>query len=356
MANYAYTLGKNVLLVTPGKKAKDELVKRCKTVFGLDIPSSDGRIDCIITSGLLNRNDIKDPERRKDFESDLSKYEWVLADEVEYTINDSGDYLYSCLVGATNLYGFSGTADKKGAELISFANGLSDVVIRNKGLIKYFGPSLVYRMPQGMKIDDITIKTKALDAVVFDDSDFDKDNNTYLSGITKIWTTPEVCDLVVRIINRFPKLFIPINNLINILNVWIENYWKGKFRVLLVCGEGYVYYDLSGNKTNLTLAEACEYIRNGQVDVIPSTSSGYRALDFPNLENILLVEGLVAGVVLQSIGRVARGTHMNILSLRSASGKWIPLYSKGDKTRKEMFRNYYKYCDLTETVITEQSL
>jgi primosomal protein N' len=64
LANYAYGLGKKVLLVAPGKKALDELVKRCKNVFGLDIPSKDGRIKAMITSGLLNRLDYKDPDKR----------------------------------------------------------------------------------------------------------------------------------------------------------------------------------------------------------------------------------------------------------------------------------------------------
>jgi hypothetical protein len=59
LTDYAYSMGESVLLVTPGKKAQDELVKRCKSAFGLDIPSKDGRLDCMITSGLKNRKDSK---------------------------------------------------------------------------------------------------------------------------------------------------------------------------------------------------------------------------------------------------------------------------------------------------------
>ena len=92
------------------------------------------------------------------------------------------------------------------------------------------------------------------------------------------------------------------------------------------------------------------------VDVIPSTSAGYRALDFPNLENIMLIEGLKAGVVLQSIGRIARGDHMNIITLSPLSGKRIPVYSSSDESRKELYQGYYKFCNVTTSTILEDNL
>lgn len=356
IANYAYGLGKSVLLVTPGKKAQDELIKRCKTVFGLDIPSKDGKLDCIITSGLLNRKDYKDPVKRAVFENKLSGFEWVLADEVEYTINDSGRYLYSKLTRATNLYGFSGTSDKQGAESITFISGLSEVVLRNMDLIKFFGPNLVYRMPLNKEIDDIQVKTAAFDLMTFDRSDFDKNTNVYMRVMTKIWTDSRICEVIKKIIHKFPLTFIPINNLASILTEWIDNWFLGEFRILLVCGEGYIYYDLHGNRTKIDLSTACDYISKGMVDVIPSTAAGYRALDFPGLENILLIEGLKAGVVLQSIGRVARSPHMNIITLSGISDKKIPVYTKSDESRKDLYQTYYKYCNITESIIYENNL
>ena len=115
-------------------------------------------------------------------------------------------------------------------------------------------------------------------------------------------------------------------------------------------------YDLEGNKSNLTLQEASDYIARGEVDVIPSTSSGYRALSFDSLENIFLIQGNIAGVVLQCIGRVARGTHMNIISLDSMFGSRIPVYSKGQDERNEMIKSYYKYCNITESTVLESKL
>ena len=351
IAKYAYDLGKTVLLVTPGKKAQDELLKRCKSAFGL-VP--DDRLGAIITSGLSNRKDYKDPKLRVNLEKDLARYEWVLADEVEYTINDSGEYLYSHLLGATNLYGFSGTSDKQAAESITFVSGLSEVIVRNKDLIKFFGPNLVYRMPLNKNINDIQIKTSALDLIQFD---WGNDNsNIYFKIMSQIWTDPGVCAVIKKVIKKFPLTFIPINNLTNVLSEWIDKYFVGTFKVLLVCGEGYIYYDLKGKKTKLDLTTACDYIRDGKVDVIPSTSAGYRALDFPNLENILLIEGLKAGVVLQQIGRISRSQNMNIITLSGISDKKIPVYSKSDESRKELYQTYYKFCNITESVIYENNL
>ena len=86
-------------------------------------------MNCLITSGLLKRNDIKDLNKLQEFTKLLKSYDVVLVDEVEYTINPSGEFLYERLSGASYFYGFSGTADKSNGNMISFINGLSDIVI-----------------------------------------------------------------------------------------------------------------------------------------------------------------------------------------------------------------------------------
>jgi hypothetical protein len=62
LANYFYTLGKSVMLVSPGKKANEELCKRVKSLYGISVPTTDLRLNNMITSGLLNRKDVKDPD------------------------------------------------------------------------------------------------------------------------------------------------------------------------------------------------------------------------------------------------------------------------------------------------------
>ena len=361
LTNYAHeVLGKKVLLVCPSNKARDELVKRCRTAFNLIVSCREkdinGHLDCIITSGLTNSSRYKDPVEQEKFKQLLAQYEWVLGDEVEYTINAGGEFIYNNCIGAERLYGFSGTADKTAAETITFSQGLSDVIVRNKTLVKYFGPSLIYRMPLNISISNVKVKTRSLDNLVLDEDKIEDSGNVYTEIMTQIWSNDNVCKTIVKIVEKYPLCFIPINNLVNILYVWIEKYFIGKFRVLLVCGEGYVYYDLQGNKYVLDLQEACEYIKKGLVDVIPSTSSGYRALDLPGLENICLFAGKLAGVTLQSIGRCARGKHMNIITIEPYSKKKIPVYSKGAQEREEMIKNYYQYCSIDDVVVFEEFL
>jgi hypothetical protein len=344
-------------LVTPGNKARDELVKRADIRFGLKVGKELGdEVCCLITTGLLNRKDYKTDDGIREAERLLSTYDIVLVDEVEYTINPGGDFLYSKLGNATNFYGFSGTADKYSGAALTFVNGLSESILKNKDLIKYFGPALVYRLPLNMVIDDIVIKTKSLDRLKLDMDSISASGNVYNEVMGQIWTDPEICKTIVKIIKKYPKTFIPMNNLVTVLNEWIDTYFVGVFRVLLVCGEGYIYYDLEGNKSRLTLTEACDYIRNDLVDVIPSTSSGYRALDFPGLENILLCIGKVAGVVLQAIGRTARGHHMNVITVAPTTNRKIPVYSKGADGRNAMLKEYYKYCDITTSYINDEAL
>ena len=363
LANYAHeTLGKKLLIVCPSNKARDELVKRCKLVFNLSVSDCDkkinGHLDCIITSGLMNTTKLKDLKSKEcqDFKNLLAQYDWVLVDEVEYTINDAGQFLYDNCIGAERFYAFSGTADKVGGEAISFREGLSDVVIRNKDLIKFFGPSIIFRMPVNNSITNIEIKTKSLDNLVLDHDKIDQSGNAYAEIMNQIWMDPDVCETVTRVVKKYNKCFIPINNLSTILSEWIDKYWVGRLRILLVCGEGYIYYKLNGDRLKLTLNEACDYIKKDLVDVIPSTSSGYRALDFPGLENICLFAGKIAGVTLQCVGRVARGKHMNIITLRPYSKKKIPVYSKSAKERKDMIDNYYQYCEIENILLEEDSL
>ena len=54
--------------------------------------------------------------------------------------------------------------------------------------------------------------------------------------------------------------------------------------------------------------------------------------------------------------RVARGTHMNIISLIPSSGRRVPVYSKGAENRDDLIKSYYKYCDITDSEINEINL
>ena len=54
--------------------------------------------------------------------------------------------------------------------------------------------------------------------------------------------------------------------------------------------------------------------------------------------------------------RVARGSEMKIISLAPASGRKLPVYSKGVENRDDLLKSYYKYCDITDSEINEINL
>jgi ERCC4-related helicase len=188
------------------------------------------------------------------------------------------------------------------------------------------------------------------------DLDYDSMSNVYQEIMNVIFTNKNVCEVIVKIVKAYPLTFIPINNLVTIINTWINDYFIGKFRILLVSHAGYTYYDLEGNKTEMTLQEACNIIKEGKVDVIPSTSSGFRALDFPNLKNILIFSGKIAGSLIQQVGRVSRQKEMNIISLSPEDEKKIPVYSKGTDERDKMINSYYRDCEINKIFIKECDL
>lgn len=321
LSNDFLSQGKKILLVTPNNKARDELVKRLKRLYNVEVSTKlgVGKIQAVITSGLLNRKEMKSEEGQKKVIEELETFDVLLSDEVEYTMNESGFFLYDNTVNAQYRYGFSGTADKGKADIITTANGICNpTVAENKHLISYFGTALIYRLPEQLILNRIIVKTNSINPgrLGVYEWDFEAMSNVYMEIMNGIFTNKEVCETIMRIVKAFPLTFIPINNLVSIINNWIENYFKGNFRVLLVSHEGYTYYDLEGNTEKLTLQEACDYILNNKVDVIPSTSSGFRALDFPNLKNILVFSGKVAGSFLQQIGGDYYSAHVSLNSVR----------------------------------------
>lgn len=360
LTKYFHEMGKNVLLVTPNNKARDELVKRCKKLYGMTINNNDktydGNLDCFISAGLLHSKKVTDETLRKQFIEQLNKYDVVMADEVEYTINPSGKFIYDHCINARNFYGFSGTSDKQAGESISFINGLSDIVLRNKDMVSYFGPTLVYRMPVNRTIHNIKIQTDSMDRIPFDWDSVEKSGNAYNEIMQQIWTNDGVVKSIIKVVEAYPMCFIPLNNLNYIIKDWIENYFRGKLKTLLISSAGYTYFDLNGNVEHLDLEQACEKCKDGEVDCIPSTASGFRALDLPGLQNILIVSGKIAGVHLQSIGRVARMESFNVISLEPKSNRKIPIYSKGEAERDKLMKSYYKYCDIIDEIIQEEDL
>lgn len=360
LSNYYLSQGMKVLIVTPNSKPRDEVIKRIWNNYGIEVSTKigTGQIQAYITTGLLNRNDVLIPEKEREFIKELESFDVIMVDELEYCSNNAGYYIFSHATNVKVRYGFSGTSDKASAKLISFANGINDpVVAKNIDLIKYFGTSLVYKKPLDRIVNMISVKSEALNGgnlklwEIMDDC-----SNVYIEIMVKILSNPKVSELMMKVVNKYPLTFIPVNNLSQIIYHWIDNYFYGKYNILLICGEGYLYYDIGGGKSKLTLQEACDKVKTGLVNVIFSTSSGWRALDIPNLQNIIVLQGQIAGSILQQIGRVARLSEFNIICLEPKNGKALPVYTKAQKTQKELIREYYSYCKINEITVNEEEL
>ena len=162
---------------------------------------------------------------------------------------------------------------------------------------------------------------------------------------------------IVKLIKKYPSFFIPINDLNNIIYNWIDNYFvPNHFRTLLICYEGYIYYDKDGNQTKMDLIKACEMVESGNTDVIVGTSSTYRALSIQNMPNMLLTTSVRAGSLIQSVGRIARCQHFRVFSIESKSGKRIPIHTRNSMKRYEMIHDYYKYSQITDIFMDENDL
>lgn len=355
---FSQDLGKKVLLVTPSTKPRDELVKRIKDLYGIEVPvkkfGGPGKIQTLITQGFTNRKDYKDPVKREALKKELESFDILLVDEVEYCINESGEFIFGACSNVECKYAFSGTSDRMTGEIIDFKNGLTPSIGENFKLINIFGQSVVFDKPKDKIIDYIQIESQAMAKVNLGGEDVSA--NIYNNVMTKLFTDDDICKLIIRIAKKFPLLYIPVNNLVNMINHWIDSYFLGKLRVLLICGEGYIYIDLQGNRTKVDLAGACEYIQRGMVDVIPSTSSGFRALDLPGLSNTLLIAGSIAGMTLQQVGRVARSEHMNIITLVPKGKRKLPVYTEESRKREELIKNYYEGCKITTVYLSDTDI
>jgi hypothetical protein len=80
------------------------------------------------------------------------------------------------------------------------------------------------------------------------------------------------------------------------------------------------------------------------VDIILGTASSYRALDLPNIGNILSISGKTASTVIQYIGR-SRESKFNIIYL--FPGYKVPVYSSHLEERLQLLLSNYEECKIT---------
>ena len=328
-------LKESVVVLVPDTKPKHELVDRYEDLTGNKLPEyydTNSSINVLAVKGFLRSNSYNR------YDPFFKRVKWVLADEVEYCMNNSGIELMDLFINADKWYGFSATPDKKSGNRIWIDNTKSPVITRNFDLVNYFGFSTVFRKPDK---HDITITSVVTDK--FNNLDFIQ-ADSYPDALRMIFMDYKVCKLIRSISKTEKPILIPFPYL-EVIDFWIEGYFND-MKVINICSRGYEYYE-SGKliSKKLTLDQVKEFIESDKVDVITGTASVYRALDFRGISNILPLTSKLAGIVIQSIGRIARDTKFKIICIDPTTK--VPMYTGDLNKRKKLIKDYYSDCRIS---------
>ena len=340
LINYVVNVRKErLLLLAPSQKALNEVDSRVSKLFGI----THKYIDYDADYNAINVNGFPRSSKFDKNNSYWDTVKWIIAEEGEYSKNDSGMEIIELCKNATRSYAFSATADKEKGERIRMRDGNIPVVQRNKDLIKYFGFALVYKKPE-----NFVIYIKEVSTSIFEDGakNFAEDS-TYTEKIYSTFTDKRFCNGLLKIVQKEFPLYIPMERL-EVIDHWIKNYFNiPGFVVINICGRGYELYIDGEHQGNLTLDEVKEYVEDDKVNLITGTSSSYRALDFPKLNKLLLLTSRLASIVIQAIGRVSRRGEFTIINLKPLTK--LGIYTNNYYNRKKLISNYYSDCKIITT-------
>jgi len=330
-----------ILVIAPSSKALEEIQLRVQKVCGLTSSYFDynALYNAINTNGFLRSGSYNRTEPY------WKEVKWLIADECEYCLSDSAAGMMDLLINLEYCYGFSGTADKSGADRIVMRQGSCDVVHRNKALIDYFGFSIVYRRPNDFQVELINIKTS-----MFNDLTglrISNEGEVYSEVILDLFTDKRFCEGLMKIVEKEKDgIYIPMGRL-EVIYHWL-NYvfvWKNG-KIANICGDGIQIWSEGALVEHIDLEELKRRVENGEIEVIVGTQSSYRAIDLPKLYKILPLTSRVASAVIQQIGRVARGRKFQIFNL--VPSIYVTIYSSDMKERMKLIKTYYADCQLTE--------
>lgn len=374
LANYIVNqLHQNLLIVTGGNPALNEISNRLYDKFGIDLDYFDEEapLNLINVNGFLRSSYY---DKNSDY---WKKPMWILADEVEYCVTEGAMEMYENIPNIIGMYGFSATSDKKAAEPIysrvsdSFmhskemtrllsnpfnkeANAMKwnelldkenwrvrSIMGRNKYLVGYFGTTVVFKKPEDFNITLIDVTT----TISADDIEIPAEYS-YNEIIYNIFVEKRMCNLIESIVMKEGLTFIPMFRL-EVIDYWIDNYFKkDDFLVLCICGRGYELYENGEYLGSIDLEEMKRLVHFGRIGVILGTRSSYNALDLPELNRCILLYSKVANIVIQAIGRTTRSKTFEVFNISPM--KNIPQYSKDYVERKNLIKEYYKECNIVE--------
>lgn len=333
--------GKKVLVTTSLKKVVDEIKLRvwkyAPEMYIPDYWDTDSKLNIINPQGFANSYsfDENDP-----FFKDV---DLVLCDEVSSSTTDSSWSVYQLILNQEcRFIGFDATAEKELGDRLDIQENLNCIHSANSVyVIDLFGMSWLFDKPKDYIIDIVNVTSIGLREICVDINNQQfSETSVYRDICNFIFSHPEYINSVDYVIKKYGKLFIPINDL-EYINTMCELF-DGKYSIVTITGEGYW-----SNKEGWIDLERVKYLtQENKVQLLMSTKSGFKGLDFRGIPNVLLTLGSKAGEVIQFVGRVARQKHFRIIVI-TPGGKWkLPIYTSTNIKQLNLILNYYEECEI----------
>lgn len=326
----------NILIAGPKNMVLDEIKVRLES-FGLYTPTyfdPDQRVNCVNPNGICSSLIYKSGEMTEW----LKGVRYVLCDEVD-KLSDTSIALFQELerYGCEYYWGFSATAKKDDAAEIPATLQLMSVMNYNLlAVVSTFSHSVVYKIPTDfyIKLIDIQMGKPQLDYL---NNDIGGDNYLHTYG----HCTTDSFMRFLKMVMKKSKPLVPVYYT-TIIDYWVERL-PGK-RLIVLRGSGYLLMQDNKVIEYLDIKGVKYLVSTGDFDAIFTTSSGFAALDCPELRDVILLSGTSAGSVIQYIGRVARKKDFRIWY--ASYLRKIPIITNTRETQLKLIQNYYRLCTI----------
>ncbi len=320
----------NILICAPSYSIVDEIKQRFER-YGISI-STDMNPSCKIWAinpvGFMARKDIGQ------YQDWLDRVDMLIVDECDTVTNSLEELITEHLPKARIHLGFSATVDKlKGANLtkIKNFNGLRTETVK---ILKYFGPAIVHKEP-----------SKVI-RIVESDIAFGNYNNlwSYDKCVNQVWHSFRMIPYLKACIednNKYARstILIPFTNRGHVEHL-LDNPKLKQYTLAMWTASGIKFNDRE-EEVGAGLERVKELVNNHEIDVLLTTSVGFKGVDITELKSVMFITGSSYGNVTQILGRIFRyqGDGCPTVYLpRNISEN--PLFNKAYKSRREIiFRN-----------------
>lgn len=340
MKNLSESFEGNILAIGGKNMIIDELKNRFESfgVYKSTTFDKEQKINVVNPNGFLRSNIYKE----MDTKIWLSKVKFVLMDEVD-RLSDSSIRLLNAIgsCGCQYFYGMSATAEAAGAQNIAPVDGLMNIMNPHLNCVtNIFSHSAVYKKPDKFNINLNQVKMGNPSFTYM--NQVEETGNTHYDVMYGFCTSNNWLKFMDYVMER-GKPLIPINYT-TIIDKWLEHCHDKS--IIVLSGSGYNHY--VGNKLveSLDIQTLKEVTQEGLCDAVFTTSTGFSAVDFRGISDVVLLAGTEASTILQYIGRVTRSNAFNIWY---STYNWgIPIYTKNQVDQLALIKKYYDQCNITE--------